>query len=130
MKIIEIEQPRVFYKGYNPGDTRRIRTGHDYWDSKMFAADQERKARFYGTHVRTFDATPDAKILYQGTRQFISIAKGLGQLFRARKIDNLEYHSEILRRAEQAGYDAVYFTNQGDIGTVILHPEKFIERSA
>lgn len=128
MKINEIAAVKTFYKGFNPGDTRRIRTGNEYWDSKIFVASDPSKASLYGSHIRIFDATPDAKILYQGSRPYISIAKGLMQLARAGKIDGVELHAEIVRRAEAAGYDAVWFTRQGDIGTAIINPEKFIER--
>jgi len=124
MKIFEIEQPRIFYKGYNPGDTRRIQTGHDYWDSKLFVSSNPDAAQSYGSRLRTFEATPDAKIVYEGTRPFISLAKGL------RGMNLLDFAATVVERAEAAGYDAVWFQRQGDVGTVIIHPKKFIERLA
>jgi hypothetical protein len=131
MKIVEVVSHQIFYKGYNPGDTRRIRTGNDYWDSKMFVASDPHRAEFYGTHVRVFDA-PDAKILYEGSRAFISLAKGLRTMLRRPdgRFYMLDYYVEVVKRAEAAGYDAVWFSNQGDVGTVVINPDKFIERPA
>lgn len=120
-EVIQPNRPRTFYKGYNPGDTRRISTGHPYWDSKLFVSSNPDAARSYGSHLRTFEATPDAKIVYEGTRPFISLAKGL------RSMNLLDFSATVVQRAEQAGYDAVWFQRQGDVGTVIIHPEKFIE---
>ena len=37
-ELTEVEKPRVFYKGYNPGDTRRIKTGDSFWDSHFFVS--------------------------------------------------------------------------------------------
>ena len=128
MKIMEVISHRTFYKGFNPGDTRRISTGDQYWDSKLFVSSDPDRARSYGSQLRVFDATPDAKILYQGTRAFSSIAKGL--LVRGRRMSLLDYCSEVVRRAEAAGYDAVWFDRQGDVGTAIINPEKFVERQA
>lgn len=129
MKIFEVAQFKTFYKAYNPGDIRRIRTGDDYWDSKMFVASDLRSAEFYGTHMRVFDA-PDARIIYEGTRPFISLMKGLPKLVHTGKMSYFECAVEIVKRAEAAGYDAVWFLRQSDLGTVVIHPEKFIERPA
>lgn len=126
MRIDEIVQrPTVFYKGYNPGDTRRISTGHTYWDSMLFVSSNPNSAKMYGSHLRVFHASPDAKIVYEGTKPFISLAKGLN----IRGMNLLTFSAEVVKRAEAAGYDAVWFKMQGDVGTAIIHPEKFIEQT-
>jgi hypothetical protein len=118
-ELTEVEKPRVFYKGYNSGDTRRIKTGDSFWDSHFFVSSKEKDARLYGTNIRRIEAKPSAKILYEGTRPFISLAKGLTH------VGMLEWASTIVKRAKEAGYDAVWFKRQGDIGTVIINQRAF-----
>lgn len=118
-----IPAPRVFYRGTNPGSTKRIRTGDNYWDSFLFAASNIESARLYGSHITVYEATPDAKILYEGTREFVGLAKGL----KTGTWNLLTLSSAIARRAQDAGYDAVWFKRQGDVGTVIINQDKFIK---
>jgi len=113
------ERPRIFYRGDNPGDTRRIRTGDNQWDSHLFVADNKDAASLYGSHVSTVKAKPEAKILYEGTRDFIKHAAG------TKGMNLLQYGSVVTQRAKSNGYDAVWFKRQGDTGTAIINRDKF-----
>lgn len=124
MKLQDLleSRPTVFYKGYVPGDTRRIRTGNAFWDSLFFVSSKIESARNYGNTIRKFVTKPGAKIAYEGTRPFVQLRKGLG-----RNISMLEWAATIARRAKEAGYDAVWFKMQGDIGTAIINKDAFQE---
>jgi len=114
--------PRVFYKGYNPGDTRRIATGNKEWDSYHFASSNRDSAKSYGSHIKRIEAHPDAKILYHGTKEYRSMSKGLNK-------GSLMHHvTEVAKRAKAAGYHAVHFERQGDVGTAIFDRSKFDEK--
>jgi hypothetical protein len=121
MRYFEINQslkPRVFYRGTMPGRTERIKTGDQDWDRRLFASSNLDSAKMYGEHITKFLAKSDAKILYEGTALYRSLAKGLVKP----GVKMLPVWSEIVRRAEAKGYDAVWFKNQGDVGTVIINP--------
>lgn len=113
---------RVFFRGTVPGRTERIRTGDEDWDRRLFVSSVRSSALMYGPNITTFTAKPEAKILYEGTKDFRSVAKGLFK----RGARLLPIWSEIVRRAEAAGYDAVWFKRQGDVGTVVINPEAFV----
>lgn len=113
-------RPRTFYRGTNPGDTRRISTGDAQWDSHLFASSDPEQAKMYGSHLSTIEAKPDAKILYEGTAEFTKVAG------KWRKGENLlQYSSRAAQAARDAGYDAVWFKMQGNVGTAIINPDKF-----
>ena len=114
-------RPRVFYRGENPGDTRRIKTGDDHWDKHFFVSSNRDSAKMYGHHIRKFEATHDAKILYHGTKEYRSMAKGTG------KMNMLQHASTVAKRAKEAGYHAVHFQHQGDVGTAVFDRSKFKE---
>jgi hypothetical protein len=121
LKGEKIDAPRTFYRGTNAGDERRIKTGLDQWDSHTFAADNVDAAKMYGKDIATYEAKPDAKILYEGTKEFNDIA---GKI---KKDENLlQYSHRAAEAAKAAGYDAAWFKRQGDVGTAIFNPDKFI----
>lgn len=97
-----------------------MQVGDSFWDSMLFAADDPEKARSYGEHVRPLHAKPEARILYEGTREFNSLAKGA-----PKKGSMLDHSNYVLKKAKEVGFDAVWFKRQGDIGTVILNPNAF-----
>jgi hypothetical protein len=118
--LLGIIKPRVFYRGTTPGDTRRIKTGADDWDTNLFAASDVEKAKLYGSHITTMDAAPDAKILYEGTKEWVGVAG------KWRKDESLlDYARRAAAAAKAAGYDAAHFKRQGDVGTAIFNPSKF-----
>jgi hypothetical protein len=111
---------RTFYRGENPGDARRIETGNKGWDSHLFVADNPQAASMYGKNLSRYEAAPNAKILREGTREFLSVAG------KWRKGENmLDYSARAAEAAKAAGYDAVWFKRQGDVGTAILNPAAF-----
>ncbi len=113
--------PRLFYRGTNPGDTRRIRTGADTWDSYLFASSVEDEARMYGSSIERIMAKPDAKILYEGTRDWVRVVG------KWRKNESmLDYADRAARAAREAGYDAAHFKMQGNVGTAIFNESAFI----
>lgn len=116
----EGDKPRVFWRGTNPDttETRRIKTGNADWDSHLFVADDPQRARSYGSRLERITAKPEAKILYQGTREFRQLAAGV-------KGNLLSWASTITSRAQAAGYDAVWFERQSDVGTAIINPDAF-----
>lgn len=123
MKIIDLfenTKPRIFYRATNPGRTERISTGNKLWDSYLFAASNIRSAAPYGSSIERIDAKPDANILYEGTKAFIQVAKGIKDSNYINKL------TTIVTRAKEAGYDAVHFKRQSDIGTVIINQDMFI----
>lgn len=113
--------PRVFYRGTNPESTERISTGNDTWDGYLFCADSIKQASNYGRTIERITAQADAKILYEGTRDFIRLKSGI-------KMNNgmLDWAAAIVSRAKEDGYDAVWFKMQGNVGTVIINQDKFI----
>jgi hypothetical protein len=114
-------KPRIFYRGEVPGDIRRISTGNPEWDQHTFASSNLDSAKMYGPSITTFEAKPDAKILYEGTREFTKIA---GKWRKGESL--LDYSSRAAQSAKKAGYDATWFQRQGDVGTAIHNPDAFI----
>lgn len=114
--------PRVYYRGDNPGDTRRIKTGHSDWDSHLFLTSERHHAESYGKHVTTYHAHPDAKILHHRSRDYQRFAKATTGK------NMLEHSADIARQAKEAGYDAVHFERQGDVGTAVFNRHKFIKQ--
>jgi hypothetical protein len=116
------EKPRIFYRGTYPYGTRdRIRTGDVTWDGCLFVSSRREAALTYGPDITVYEALPEARILYEGTREFRSVARGLFKPG-TKMLPSL---SETVRRASVAGYSAVWFTRQEDFGTAIFRPESF-----
>ncbi len=112
--------PRTFYRGQVPGDIRRISTGIPDWDKHLFASSNLASAKMYGPSITTLVAKPDAKILYEGTNDFVKVAG------RWRKGESLlDYSNRAAKAARDAGYDATWFKRQGDVGTAIHNPNAF-----
>jgi len=99
-----------------PGSTERIRTGDDAWDACLFVADTPKQARNYGEHIDEYRFKPGARVLVQGSPEFRKIAG------RPRNGESMvTFCSRVVTKAKAAGYDAVYFTLQGTIGTAIMN---------
>lgn len=116
-------KPTMFFRGTNPGAAERIRTGARDWDSYLFASSDPKQARNYGSDIERIAAKPDARILYEGTQEFRSVAKQM-----PKDVNMLEWAREVASRAKDAGYDAVHFKQQGNIGTPIMNEDAFIRR--
>ena len=91
----------LFYRGRNPGDTRRIRTGATFWDDLLFVADNEESARMYGAEITTYRLRSGARLLCEGTRDFQKLQG------RRRQESLLDFAERVARAAAAAGYDAV-----------------------
>jgi hypothetical protein len=123
-----VERSRTFYRGFNPGDTRRIKTGFGLWDSFLFVADNPKSASAYGHTIEVWQAKPSAHIVYEGSKEFRSLAKGLstGNKSRPSKMTWGQWCEEIAKRAVAAGnIDALWFQRQTDIGTAIINRDQF-----
>jgi hypothetical protein len=117
-----VERSRTFYRGFNPGDTRRIKTGFGLWDSFLFVADNPKSASAYGHTIEVWQAKPSAHIVYEGSKEFRSLAKGLT----SKKLTWGQWCEEIAKRAVAAGnIDALWFQRQTDIGTAIINKDQF-----
>lgn len=119
--IEAVERPRTFYRGSNPGDTRRIKTGFSLWDSFLFVTDKPEGAKWYGDEIEIVRAKPSAHIVYEGTKEFRSLAKGLT----SKKLTWGQWCEEIAKRAVEAKIDALWFQRQVDIGTAIINRDQF-----
>jgi len=122
-QIGAVNPSKVFYRGTTPGDVRRIKTGDGFWDSLLFAANNKDTALSYGKHITEFTPAQDARILVEGSREFRNLggAKTNGK-------NMLQWASDITKNAKENGYDAVQFKRQGDIGTAIINPDKFLSK--
>lgn len=119
-KVNPVKFPRIFYRA-DDGKGKRIYTGNDKWDKYLFASSSISGASLYGPTLWKFEANPDAKILYEGTQQFKQIArKCTGKHLRL-----LDTYVCVVEEAKVAGYDAVWFEMQADIGTVIINSSAF-----
>lgn len=117
-----VERSRIFYRGYNLGDARRIKTGANLWDSFLFLADNQKSASFYGKTIEIWQAKPSAHIVYEGSKEFRSLAKGLT----SKKLTLIQWCDEISNRAVAIGtIDAIWFQQQTDIGTAIINRDQF-----
>jgi hypothetical protein len=117
-------RPRSFWRGENPGDARRIQTGANDWDSYLFMADNPDAASMYGRTLSQYEALPEAKILYEGTKDWRSVA---GPQLKAENL--LEYADRAAKAAKAAGYDAAWFKRQGDVGTAVFNPAMFPKKA-
>ena len=105
-----------YYRGTTPGEKRRIRFGDDWWDSQFFVTDDPRIASAYGERVERIEIDPSARILREGTREFVRVAG------KWRKGESLfDFALRAAHSAQEAGYDGIHFARQGDVGTIIFN---------
>jgi hypothetical protein len=60
---------RVFYRGTIPGETKRINEPFEAARGKIFVAKNIKSAQAYGTQIEKIVAKPDAKILYENSKE-------------------------------------------------------------
>jgi len=115
---------KVFYRGTTSGSTERIES--PFAKDKLFVSSDKKLASAYGENIEIITAKPDAKILYEGTPEF---KKVFGKKEVMGNLRKGELYPDGLQRAvnaaESAGYDAVHFSQQGNVGTVILNEKAF-----
>lgn len=119
LKGEKVPAPTTFYRGETPGADRVLTKVAD-WDRALFAADNPYAASLYGRDITQINAKPGANIVYEGTKEFQSLMKGHGN-----KGSMLDWATEASKRAKEAGYDAVWFKRQSDLGTAILNRQRF-----
>ncbi len=129
--------PRVFFRGTTPGDTRRIDEPFTAAKGKTFMAKKEKSAKAYGGNVEKITAKPEAKILYEGTKDFGKITKRrgydteLGLMNQLKKNETvIDAVNDAITKAEAAGYDAISFKRDSDIGSIILNEDAFIREGS
>lgn len=124
---------RVFYRGTTPGDTRQIAEPFSEAKGMTFVAQKPESARMYGEHIEQFVASPDAKILRDESPEFWKLVKRRrppnGYVGSARG-GAVEVVNDAVRAAKSAGYDAVSFSSDADIGTVILNEGAFSRKAS
>jgi hypothetical protein len=122
-KSLKDSLPRTFYRGDNPGSPQRITTGDKEWDNHLFVSSDKDSASMYGKNISEYQAAKDAKILYEGTKEFRGVAGA------QRKGENLlQFSSRAASAAKAKGYDAVWFKRQGDVGTAVINRDKFTKK--
>ena len=111
----------TYYRGSKKGDKRRIQTGEEEFDSYLFVTDTRKGAEAYGPDVQEVTFKPGARILREGTKEFVRIAG------RHRKGESLlDFSARATRLAKEDGYDAVHFKRQTDVGTAIMNPDAVV----
>ena len=122
---------RVFYRGTTPGDSRRINEPFSEAKGLTFAARSQEAARIYGSSVERIEATPDAKILYEEDSRFWKLIgrkrppNGFIGSAGRRGETMVEVVNHAIRRSREAGYDAVSFASDADLGTILLNEAAF-----
>lgn len=123
------EEGPVFYRGTVPGNTQRINEPFEEAKGLTFMARDPASAKMYGSQIEKIQARPGAKILYEGTAEFGKVAKIRGydpDLYIVHYGPPVKMVNQVLKNAKIAGYDAVSFKSDSDIGTIILNEAAFI----
>lgn len=126
------EGGKTFYRGTVPGEARRIKEVFDAAKGKTFVAREKKNAQMYGENIEEITALPDAKILYQENNEFWKLIgkkkppNGAIESVSGGAIPNVNL---AIRKAEEAGYDAISFSHDSGIGTVILNESAFTRNS-
>lgn len=116
-----VQSELTFFKGSTPKDTRRIRTGNEIWDSYFFVADNKKSASLYGSVIKTIKLRDDTRILFENSKEFKKIEREVNRKNRQKKpFFLLDKYTQISQHAQDEGYHVVHFSNQSDIGTIIM----------
>ena len=126
------DQERTFYRGTNPGDTRRIAEPFSEGAGRVFVARAEASARNYGKSIERIVAKPEARILREEDRAFWKLVGRrrppngyIGSA--ARRGETLvDVVNDAIIKAKAAGYDILSFKSDSDIGTVILNNDSVV----
>jgi diguanylate cyclase (GGDEF)-like protein len=120
-----ITVPHVYYRGERAADvSNKSVSKNPVWDAVLFASSREKDAQNYAGSIGRISLLypkPEARILYEGTKEFVSLNKGNGTAGK----NLLQWSAEAVERAKQNGYDAVWFKRQGDVGTAIINRNAF-----
>ena len=113
------------------GETRRIKEPFTAAEGKTFVSNKASSAKNYGDQIEVIQAHPDAKIINEsdpafwkmiGRRKppngYIGSAGRKGETM-------IDVVNDAIRKAQAAGYDAISFGSDTDIGTILLNEKKF-----
>ena len=106
----------TYFRGYNPGDSRRISTGSKDWDDCLFCTDKEEHAKSYGSHIAKVHFSDTARIIREDSPEF---HKTIGRWKKGERL--LDFGTRAVRKAKELGYDAVHFNLQGSVGTAVIN---------
>jgi len=130
------DRPRTFFRGTVPGSTKKIKEPFSAAKGKTFVARKESSAKNYGEQIEKIKAKPDAKILYDEDPAFWKLIKRrkppngfIGSATRKGETV-IDLVNKSITSAQVAGYDAISFSSDADIGTVILNDNAFVRDSA
>lgn len=120
-----------FYRGTVPGETKRIDEPFDAARGLTFMARKPESARNYGESIEVITAKPGAKILYSEMPEFWKLIKRrrppngfIGSALRRGETVR-EVVNDAIDKAKAAGYDALSFEQDADIGTIIFNENAF-----
>lgn len=112
---------KVYYRGTNPNETKRISTGNESWDNNLFVSTSEKNAKLYGNKIEKVIPKSNANILVEGSKEF-------NKIFGKPKKNQymLEYYGNGVKKSKELGYDIVEFKNQSDVGTVVINENSVV----
>lgn len=129
------KKAQEFYRGTNPESKERIKEPFSAAIGKTFVARKPESARNYGHKIEKIVAKPEAKILYENSNEFWKLMKrkkpANESIYSApRKGERLiDVVNEAILIAQRNGYDAISFSSDSDIGTVILNESAFVRNA-
>lgn len=123
---------RTFYRGTVPGETIRIDEPFESAKGLTFVARKPESAKMYGSKIETIIAKPETKILDSECPEFWKLInrkcppnKYIGSVLRKNET-TIDAVNDAITKAKQAGYDALSFEQDSDIGTILLNENAFI----
>lgn len=95
---------KIYYKGSNPNDNRRVKTGVESWDKNLFCSIYEKMAKAYGSCIEIIKVDLRANIITENTKEFT-------EHFRKqyKKESYFDWCVYVVEEAKRQGYDIVEF---------------------
>jgi len=125
---------RTFFRGTTPGRTERIPELFEEAEGLTFAARKEESAKAYGSFIEQFEALPDTRILSQEAPEFWRLIgrtqpanNNLASVQGATATENV---NAAVKAARENGYDAVSFSDDSGLGTVLINEDAFVRSQA
>ena len=125
------KKAQQFYRGTVPGEKKRIDEPFDAAMGLTFMARKPESARNYGESIETITANPGAKILYSESPEFWRLIKRrrppnnfIGSALKSGESVR-DAINDAINKAREAGYDALSFEQDADIGTIIFNENAF-----
>jgi hypothetical protein len=131
----QAQSQKTFYRGTVPGETKRINEPFKEAKGLTFVARKPESARMYGSDIEIIIAKPEAKILYSESPEFWKLIgrkcppnKYIGSALKKNET-TIDAINDAIAKSKQAGYDALSFEQDSDIGTIILNENSFIRET-